>query len=224
VKELPKAYDPQQVEPRWAEHWAQKPFAADPKSNKPPFVIVMPPPNVTGVLHMGHALDNALQDALTRYKRMSGYEALWLPGTDHAGIATQVVVERLLAKEGKSRHDLGREKFLERVWQWREESGGQILEQLKRLGASADWSRLAFTMDETRSRAVRYAFVRSSRRSDLPRRTTAQLVPSLRNDAFGPRGQQHPHPGNALHHRLPARRRRRDKDCDFCRRRHRCSP
>ena len=160
MKELPKAYDPQQVEPRWAQRWAQKPFVADPESDKPPFVIVMPPPNVTGVLHMGHALDNALQDALIRYKRLRGYEAVWLPGTDHAGIATQVVVERLLAKEGKTRHDLGREKFLERVWQWREESGGQILEQLKRLGASADWSRLAFTMDEVRSRAVRYAFVR----------------------------------------------------------------
>ncbi|WP_457628359.1 valine--tRNA ligase [Oceanithermus sp.] len=160
MKELPKAYDPQLVEPRWAERWARRPFVADPQSGKPPFAIVMPPPNVTGVLHMGHALDNALQDALIRYKRLRGYEALWLPGTDHAGIATQVVVERLLAKEGKTRHDLGREKFLERVWQWREESGGQILEQLKRLGASADWSRLAFTMDEVRSRAVRYAFVR----------------------------------------------------------------
>ncbi|WP_456481178.1 valine--tRNA ligase [Oceanithermus sp.] len=160
MKELPKAYDPQLVEPRWAERWARRPFVADPHSGKPPFAIVMPPPNVTGVLHMGHALDNALQDALIRYKRLRGYEALWLPGTDHAGIATQVVVERLLAKEGKTRHDLGREKFLERVWQWREESGGQILEQLKRLGASADWSRLAFTMDEVRSRAVRYAFVR----------------------------------------------------------------
>ena len=160
MKELPKAYDPQQVEPRWAERWAERPFVADPHSGKPPFVIVMPPPNVTGVLHMGHALDNALQDALIRYKRLRGYEAVWLPGTDHAGIATQVVVERLLAKEGQTRHDLGREKFLERVWRWREESGGQILEQLKRLGASADWSRLAFTMDEVRSRAVRYAFVR----------------------------------------------------------------
>ncbi|HHO58153.1 MAG TPA: valine--tRNA ligase, partial [Oceanithermus profundus] len=160
MKELSKAYDPHQVEPRWAERWAERPFVADPHSGKPPFVIVMPPPNVTGVLHMGHALDNALQDALIRYKRLRGHEAVWLPGTDHAGIATQVVVERLLAKEGKTRHDLGREKFLERVWRWREESGGQILEQLKRLGASADWSRLAFTMDEVRSRAVRYAFVR----------------------------------------------------------------
>ncbi len=158
--DLPKAYDPKSVEPKWAEKWAKNPFVADPKSGKPPFVIFMPPPNVTGSLHMGHALDNALQDALIRYKRMRGFEAVWLPGTDHAGIATQVVVERLLLKEGKTRHHLGREKFLERVWQWKEESGGTILKQLKRLGASADWSREAFTMDEKRSRAVRYAFCR----------------------------------------------------------------
>ncbi|MEJ5336569.1 MAG: valine--tRNA ligase [Thermus sp.] len=158
--DLPKAYDPQTVEPKWARRWAERPFVADPKSGKTPFVIFMPPPNVTGSLHMGHALDNTLQDALIRYKRMRGYEAVWLPGTDHAGIATQVVVERLLLKEGKTRHDLGREEFLKRVWRWKEESGGRILEQLKRLGASADWSREAFTMDEKRSRAVRYAFSR----------------------------------------------------------------
>jgi valyl-tRNA synthetase len=158
--DLPKAYDPQSVEPKWAKKWAEHPFVANPKSGKPPFVIFMPPPNVTGSLHMGHALDNSLQDALIRYKRMRGFEAVWIPGTDHAGIATQVVVERLLLKEGKTRHDLGREEFLKRVWQWKEESGGTILKQLKRLGASADWSREAFTMDEARSRAVRYAFCR----------------------------------------------------------------
>jgi valyl-tRNA synthetase len=158
--DLPKAYDPKSVEPKWAKKWAEHPFVANPKSGKPPFVIFMPPPNVTGSLHMGHALDNSLQDALIRYKRMRGFEAVWIPGTDHAGIATQVVVERLLLKEGKTRHDLGREEFLKRVWQWKEESGGTILRQLKRLGASADWSREAFTMDEKRSRAVRYAFCR----------------------------------------------------------------
>ena len=158
--DLPKAYDPQSVEPKWARKWAENPFVANPKSGKPPFVIFMPPPNVTGSLHMGHALDNSLQDALIRYKRMRGFEAVWIPGTDHAGIATQVVVERLLLKEGKTRHDLGREEFLKRVWQWKEASGGTILKQLKRLGASADWSREAFTMDEKRSRAVRYAFCR----------------------------------------------------------------
>lgn len=138
----------------------EEPLRGEPQKRQAPFVIFMPPPNVTGSLHMGHALDNSLQDALIRYKRMRGFEAVWLPGTDHAGIATQVVVERLLLKEGKTRHDLGREKFLERVWQWKEESGGTILKQLKRLGASADWSREAFTMDEKRSRAVRYAFSR----------------------------------------------------------------
>jgi valyl-tRNA synthetase len=158
--DLPKAYDPKSVEPKWAKKWAENPFVANPKSGKPPFVIFMPPPNVTGSLHMGHALDNSLQDALIRYKRMRGFEAVWIPGTDHAGIATQVVVERLLLKEGKTRHDLGREEFLKRVWQWKEASGGTILRQLKRLGASADWSREAFTMDEARSRAVRYAFCR----------------------------------------------------------------
>ncbi len=158
--DLPKAYDPKSVEPKWAKKWAENPFVANPKSGKPPFVIFMPPPNVTGSLHMGHALDNSLQDALIRYKRMQGFEAVWIPGTDHAGIATQVVVERLLLKEGKTRHDLGREEFLKRVWQWKEESGGTILKQLKRLGASADWSREAFTMDEKRSRTVRYAFSR----------------------------------------------------------------
>jgi len=158
--DLPKAYDPKSVEPKWAKKWAENPFVANPKSGKPPFVIFMPPPNVTGSLHMGHALDNSLQDALIRYKRMRGFEAVWIPGTDHAGIATQVVVERLLLKEGKTRHDLGREEFLKRVWQWKEASGGTILKQLKRLGASADWSREAFTMDEKRSRAVRYAFCR----------------------------------------------------------------
>jgi valyl-tRNA synthetase len=158
--DLPKAYDPKSVEPKWAKKWAENPFVANPISGKPPFVIFMPPPNVTGSLHMGHALDNSLQDALIRYKRMRGFEAVWIPGTDHAGIATQVVVERLLLKEGKTRHDLGREEFLKRVWQWKEESGGTILKQLKRLGASADWSREAFTMDEARSRAVRYAFCR----------------------------------------------------------------
>jgi valyl-tRNA synthetase len=158
--DLPKAYDPKSVEPKWAKKWAENPFVANPKSGKPPFVIFMPPPNVTGSLHMGHALDNSLQDTLIRYKRMRGFEAVWLPGTDHAGIATQVVVERLLLKEGKTRHDLGREEFLKRVWQWKEASGGTILRQLKRLGASADWSREAFTMDEARSRAVRYAFCR----------------------------------------------------------------
>lgn len=135
-------------------------FKARPESNKPPFCIVIPPPNVTGVLHMGHALDDSLQDVLCRYKRMQGFDVLWQPGTDHAGIATQIVVEKMLAKEGISRHDLGREKFVERVWEWKNKSGGQIINQLKALGASCDWSRERFTMDEGLSAAVRKIFVK----------------------------------------------------------------
>ena len=122
--------------------------------------MVIPPPNVTGSLHMGHALNNTLQDIVTRFHRMSGFNSLWLPGMDHAGIATQNVVERELAKEGPHREDLGREKFIDRVWEWKEQSGGTIIEQLKRLGASCDWSRERFTMDEGLSRAVREVFVR----------------------------------------------------------------
>ncbi len=160
MPELPKTYDPKTVEPAWAERWANEPFVAAAQCGRPPFTIVMPPPNVTGSLHMGHALDSAIQDGLIRYKRMRGYEALWLPGTDHAGIATQVMVERLLASEGKSRHALGRERFLERVREWQRKYGGRIQAQLKRMGASADWSREAFSMDAEHSRAVRYAFVK----------------------------------------------------------------
>ncbi len=158
--ELEKTYDPAIVEPRWAELWAKHgTFRADAKSEKPAFTIVIPPPNVTGNLHAGHALDNTIIDTITRYKRMAGFEALYLPGTDHAGISTQVMVERELKAEGKTRHDLGREKFLERVWQFKEKSGGTILQQLTRLGVSADWSRERFTMDEGLSVAVRRTFV-----------------------------------------------------------------
>ncbi|ADV67818.1 valine--tRNA ligase [Deinococcus maricopensis] len=157
---LSKAFDPASVEPKWARIWAQEPFRADATSSKPPFTIVIPPPNVTGNLHLGHALDNTLIDTLIRYKRMAGFEALYLPGTDHAGISTQVVVERQLKVEGKTRFDLGRDAFLERVWAWKQESGGTILNQLQRLGVSADWTRERFTMDEGLSRAVRHEFVR----------------------------------------------------------------
>ncbi len=159
--ELPKGYEPAQVEQKWFDVWEQRgDFHADENSDKPHYSIVIPPPNVTGVLHMGHALNNTLQDILCRWKRMTGHEVLWMPGTDHAGIATQNVVEKQLATEGKDRHDLGRDEFVERVWQWREESGGQIINQLKRLGASCDWQRERFTMDEGLSRAVREVFVR----------------------------------------------------------------
>jgi valyl-tRNA synthetase len=158
---LPKGYEPREVEEKWYAVWEQAGFfRANENSPKPHYSIVIPPPNVTGVLHMGHALNNTLQDILCRWKRMTGHEVLWMPGTDHAGIATQNVVEKQLAGEGKDRHELGREKFIERVWQWREESGGQIINQLKRLGASCDWERERFTMDEGLSRAVREVFVR----------------------------------------------------------------
>ncbi|MVN85535.1 valine--tRNA ligase [Deinococcus sp. HMF7620] len=157
---LAKQFDPQAIEPGWAAKWRTEPFRADATSGKEAFTIVIPPPNVTGNLHLGHALDNTLIDTLIRYKRMQGFEALYLPGMDHAGISTQVVVERQLRDQGASRHDLGREGFLERVWNWKAESGGMILNQLSRLGVSADWTRERFTMDEGLSRAVRHQFVR----------------------------------------------------------------
>ena len=154
-RELAPSFIPADIEPRLYQHWVDSGyFTADASSPKEPFTIVIPPPNVTGNLHIGHALDQTLQDCLTRMKRMQGYEALWLPGMDHAGIATQNVVEKQLAAQGLSRHDLGRENFVKKVWEWKAESGGQILGQMKRLGDSVDWSREAFTMDETLSQAV----------------------------------------------------------------------
>jgi len=159
--ELPSQYAPAEVEGRRYSLWEQRGlFAADASSDAPAFSIVIPPPNVTGSLHIGHALDHTLMDALVRRRRMQGYNALWLPGMDHAGIATQNVVERELAKEGLSRHDLGREAFVERVWQWKAESGGKILGQMRRLGDSVDWSRERFTMDAGLSRAVQTIFKR----------------------------------------------------------------
>ncbi|WP_273483083.1 valine--tRNA ligase [Desulforamulus ruminis] len=158
---IPTVYNPREVEDKWYQHWEEKKyFHAEVERDKKPFCIVMPPPNVTGQLHMGHALDNTLQDILTRWRRMQGYNALWVPGTDHAGIATQAKVEEQLAKEGLSKYDLGREKFLERVWDWKEQYGNRITTQLRRLGASCDWDRERFTMDEGCSKAVLEVFVR----------------------------------------------------------------
>ncbi|HWL53042.1 MAG TPA: valine--tRNA ligase [Chthoniobacteraceae bacterium] len=161
MSEISKTYEPQAVEEKWYARWlADGCFTADPASSKPAYSIAIPPPNVTGVLTLGHVLNNTLQDVLARRARMQGHEVLWLPGTDHAGIATQTVVERRLRKEEKkTRHDLGRKAFLERVWEWKEEHGGLIIKQLKRLGASCDWSRERFTMDEAYSRAVQKVFV-----------------------------------------------------------------
>jgi valyl-tRNA synthetase len=158
---LDKVYDPQKIEAEWYSYWEESGlFRARADGAAPPYCIVIPPPNITGSLHMGHALNNTLQDILVRFKRMRGFDALWMPGTDHAGIATQNVVERMLAADGVNRHSLGREAFIERVWQWKAESGGAIINQLKRLGCSCDWSRERFTLDEGLSRAVREVFVR----------------------------------------------------------------
>ncbi len=158
---LEKGYNPKSIEPRWIKFWEEhQSFRADPEKKGRSYSIVIPPPNVTGTLHMGHALNITLQDILCRYKRQKGFNVLWVPGTDHAGIATQNVVERHLAKEGLTREDVGREKFIERVWKWKEEYGGKILNQIRCLGASVDWSRARFTMDEGLSRAVREVFVK----------------------------------------------------------------
>ena len=161
MNELPKVYDPSSVEGPLYKFWEENGFfAAEVDENKKPFTIVMPPPNVTGQLHMGHAFDETLQDILIRFKRMQGYSALWMPGTDHAGIATQIKVEEnLRVNEGLTRYDLGRDKFLERVWEWKERYGSRIIEQLKKLGSSCDWRRERFTMDEGCSKAVREVFV-----------------------------------------------------------------
>jgi len=158
--EMAKTYDPSLVEDKLYRYWEGKGFFhAKVNKENPAFSIVMPPPNVTGALHLGHAMDSTIQDILTRFKRMQGYNTLWLPGTDHAGIATQAKVEEQLVKEGTKRVELGREKFLERVWDWKKEYGGRITQQLRRLGASCDWERERFTMDEGCSKAVREAFV-----------------------------------------------------------------
>ncbi len=160
-EELNKSYETLDVEEKWYQRWLDEGlFRAEDTSDKKPFSIVIPPPNVTGILHIGHALNNVLQDIIVRYKRMQGYNTLWMPGTDHAGIATQNVVEQALAREGLTRHDIGREEFIKRVWEWREKYGGVIIKQLHKLGCSCDWSRERFTMDEGLSRAVREVFVR----------------------------------------------------------------
>jgi valyl-tRNA synthetase len=159
--ELEKVYNPHEVEDRIYKEWEDKGyFRAAPKAGKKPYSIVIPPPNITGILHMGHALNNTIQDILVRFKRMQGFETEWMPGTDHAGIATQNVVEKKLAKEGRRRQDLGRDKFVEEVWRWREEYGSTIIRQLKKLGCSCDWPRTRFTMDDGLSKAVLEVFIR----------------------------------------------------------------
>ncbi|MFY9380416.1 MAG: valine--tRNA ligase, partial [Acutalibacteraceae bacterium] len=161
AKELAKKYDPKEVEDRIYSSWIEGGyFHAELDQNKKPYTIVIPPPNITGQLHMGHALDNTLQDILIRYRRMQGYDALWIPGTDHASIATEAKIVEAMALEGITKDDLGRDKFLERAWEWKEQFGGRIIEQLKKLGASCDWERERFTLDDGCSKAVREVFVR----------------------------------------------------------------
>ncbi|WP_348761833.1 class I tRNA ligase family protein, partial [uncultured Salinisphaera sp.] len=157
---MDKTFDPHAIEARWYPVWEQRGyFAPDMQAEGEPFSVMLPPPNVTGRLHMGHALDDTLQDALTRYHRMKGVPTLWQPGTDHAGIATQMLVERQVEAEGSSRHAMGREAFVDRIWQWKAESGGHITTQMRRLGASVDWSRERFTMDDGLSAAVQRVFI-----------------------------------------------------------------
>ena len=158
---LPKGYEPHDVEARWRDHWQDnRTFTPDPDAQGEPFSIVIPPPNITGQLHMGHALDETLQDILIRWKRMSGYSTLWLPGTDHASIATEAKIVEAMRKEGIKKEDIGREAFLERAWAWKKQYGGRIVEQLKKLGSSCDWTRERFTMDEGCSKAVKEVFIK----------------------------------------------------------------
>src|SRR5215204_6092109 len=169
MTELAKTFDPAAIEARWYAHWEERGLFRPDRDDRAPFTIVMPPPNVTGSLHIGHALDNTLQDILTRHARLQGKDALWVVGTDHAGIATQMVVERNLDSQFIKRAEIGREAFLEHVWEWKEQSGGQITRQLRRLGASCDWSNERFTMDEGFSAAVIRVFVELHKRGLLYR-------------------------------------------------------
>jgi valyl-tRNA synthetase len=204
--EMPRAYEHQAVEGKWYEYWLrEKVFEAEVRPERQPFCIVIPPPNVTSRLHMGHALDCALQDLLVRWRRMQGYEALWLPGTDHAGIATQNVVEQLLAQEGLTRHDLGREAFERRVWEVARQHHDLIVEQLKRLGASLDWRRERFTLDEVCSRAVREAFVRLYEEGLIYR--GARMInwcPRCRTGLSDLEVEHHEHQGHLWYIRYPA--------------------
>ncbi|MCB9948409.1 MAG: valine--tRNA ligase [Rhodospirillaceae bacterium] len=202
---LEKTYRPSDVEARQYQKWEEAgAFACDVGASTKPFTIMMPPPNVTGSLHMGHALNMTLQDVMTRYYRRNGRDALWQPGTDHAGIATQSVVERQLAGEGKTRHDLGREGFIERVWQWRAHSGGQIIGQLRRLGASPDWPRERFTMDDGLSRAVRRVFVRLYKDGLIYRdKRLVNWDPKLHTAISDLEVEQHPTKGHLWHLRYP---------------------
>jgi valyl-tRNA synthetase len=203
---LPTRYDPSRVEPRWYSFWLEKGyFRSQPNPKRKPYTIVIPPPNVTGALHMGHALNNTLQDVLIRWRRMQGYETLWLPGTDHAGIGTEAVVEKVIWKEErKTRRDIGREELLRRIWAWKEKYGDRILNQLKRLGCSCDWARTRFTMDEGLSRAVRVAFVHLFRKGLIYRgRYLVNWSPKLRTAISDDEVEHREVKGHLWHIRYP---------------------
>ena len=187
---MEKSFEPSQIESTWYARWeASGDFK--PSGHGEPYCILLPPPNVTGTLHMGHAFQQTVMDMLIRYQRMRGMNTLWQVGTDHAGIATQKIVENQLAADDKTRHDLGREKFVERVWKWKEESGSTITNQMRRIGASLDWSRERFTMDEGLSAAVRKVFVRVvSRGPDLPRQPPRELGSGADDGSVRPRSKQ----------------------------------
>jgi valyl-tRNA synthetase len=207
-KTIPKVYEPHAVEEKWYQRWLEKSyFHSEPNPDKKPYCIVIPPPNVTAELHMGHAFNNTIQDVFIRYHRMLGDETLWMPGTDHAGIATQNVVERVLARdEGLTRHDLGREKFVERVWQWREKYGSKIISQLKRLGCSCDWARERFTMDEGLSNAVMEVFVRLYEKGLIYRGTyIINWCPRCRTALSDEEAVHQEHEGNLWHIRYPVK-------------------
>ena len=203
--ELPKTYDPAEIEERWRKEWKEKDiFRTDANSDKEPYVILIPPPNVTGMLHMGHVLNYTIQDIMTRWRRMQGREALWLPGMDHAGIATQNMVEKSLRKEGKSRHDLGREKFVERVWEWKEKHGSTIFEQFRRLGASFDMDRFIFTLDEKYYRAVIEVFVSLYNKGLIYRgKYIAGWCPRCRTVLSDEEVEHHDRKGHLWHIRYP---------------------
>ena len=227
-KELGKTYDPKDIEDRLYSKWINKKyFHAEVNPDKKPYTIVIPPPNITGQLHMGHALDNTLQDILIRFKRMQGYETLWMPGTDHASIATEAKIVEAMKQEGLTKEDLGREKFLERAWDWKKTYGGRIVSQLKKMGSSCDWDRERFTMDEGCSKAVQEVFIRlyekgyiykgsriinwcpvcktslSDAEVELPWRAYYQLVPSLPYIHFRCRGRVRRPAGTFLASALP---------------------
>ena len=212
--ELAKSFDPAAIESRWYAEWERRGyFAAGLDAGKPAFCIQLPPPNVTGLLHMGHAFNQTIMDALTRYHRMRGLNTLWLPGTDHAGIATQIVVERQLEGQGTSREQLGREKFVEQVWAWKEQSGSTITAQMRRLGASCDWQREYFTMDPKLSRVVTETFVRLYEQGLIYRgKRLVNWDPVLLTAVSDLEVESEEEDGSPLAHHLPVRG-RSDQHC-----------